>query len=163
MDIRLRFRNLMYFRKGDCSYRFVQPPRGENVADDNPNVGQVISKAMKQAQGVLVMFSPDEDAKLKSKFCGLKDKKKGLDKLEGQARPNVLFEAGLALGAHPDKTLLVQVGDTRDISDIAGMHLINLSDDPNSRKELAQRLATKLKFKVDMTGMSWLSTFKFNR
>jgi predicted nucleotide-binding protein len=130
----------------------------------NPNVGQVINNAMKQAQGVLVMFSPDEDAKLKSKFCGIKDRKKGLDKLDGQARPNVLFEAGLALGAHPDKTLLVQVGDTRDISDIAGMHLINLSDDPNSRKELAQRLATKLKFKVDMTGTSWLSNaFKFNR
>ncbi|MCK1515850.1 nucleotide-binding protein [Bradyrhizobium sp. 190] len=130
----------------------------------NPNVGQVINNAMKQAQGVLVMFSPDEDAKLKSKFCGVKDKKKGLDKLDGQARPNVLFEAGLALGAHPDKTLLVQVGDTRDISDIAGMHLINLSDEPSSRKELAQRLATKLKFKVDMTGTSWLSNaFKFNR
>jgi predicted nucleotide-binding protein len=130
----------------------------------NPNIGKVINNAMRQAQGVLVMFSPDEDAKLKSKFCGTKDRKKGLDKLDGQARPNVLFEAGLALGAHPDKTLLVQVGDTRDISDIAGMHLLNLSDDPNSRKELAQRLATKLKFKVDMTGTSWLSNaFKFNR
>jgi predicted nucleotide-binding protein len=130
----------------------------------NPNVGQVINNAMKHVQGVLVMFSPDEQAKLKSKFCGEKDKKNGLDKLDGQARPNVLFEAGLALGAHPDKTLLVQVGDTRGISDIAGMHLINLSDDPSSRKELAQRLATKLKFKVDMTGTSWLSNaFKFNR
>jgi predicted nucleotide-binding protein len=130
----------------------------------NPNVGQVINKAMKQAQGVLVMFSPDEDAKLKSKFCGPKDRKKGLNKLDGQARPNVLFEAGLALGAHPDKTLLVQVGDTRDISDIAGMHLINLGDDAASRKELAQRLATKLKFKVDTTGTLWLSDkFKFNR
>ena len=130
----------------------------------NPNVGQVINKAMKQAQGVLVMFSPDEDAKLKSKFCGPKERKKGLNKLDGQARPNVLFEAGLALGAHPDKTLLVQVGGTRDMSDIAGMHLINLGDDAASRKDLAQRLATKLKFKVDTTGTLWLSDkFKFNR
>jgi predicted nucleotide-binding protein len=130
----------------------------------NPNVGQVINNAMKQARGVLVMFSPDEDAKLKSKFCGLKDKKRGLDKLDGQARPNVLFEAGLALGAHPDKTLLVQVGDTREISDIGGMHLIHLGDDAASRKELAQRLATKLKFKVNTTGTLWLSNaFKFHR
>jgi hypothetical protein len=68
------------------------------------------------------------------------------------------------IGAHPDKTLLVQVGDTRDISDIAGKHILHLSDNANSRKELAQRLATKLKFKVDTTGTSWLSnTFKFNR
>jgi hypothetical protein len=27
-------------------------------------------------------------------------------RLQGQARPNVLFEAGLALGAHPDKTVI---------------------------------------------------------
>ena len=35
-----------------------------------------------------------------------------------------LFEAGLALGRHPEKTLLVQVlGKVRGFSDIAGRHL----------------------------------------
>jgi predicted nucleotide-binding protein len=109
------------------------------------------------------MFSPDEEAKLKSKFCNEKDRKKGAHKLEAQSRPNVIFEAGLALGAHADKTILVQVGDTRDISDMAGKHMVRLSDNPNDRKELAQRLRDKLKFKVDTDGTSWLSEFKFNR
>jgi predicted nucleotide-binding protein len=130
----------------------------------NPNVGEVIHNAMKQVQGVLVLFSPDEEAKLKTKFCSDRDKKYGANKLEPQARPNVIFEAGLALGAHADKTLLVQVGDIREISDIAGKHILHLTDNSASRKELAQRLATKLKFKVDTSGTSWLSdSFKFDR
>jgi predicted nucleotide-binding protein len=129
----------------------------------NPHVDDVISKAMDNVQGVLVMFSPDEDARLKSKFCGAADKKKGLCTLDGQARPNVIFEAGLALGAHSNKTLLVQVGDMRDISDIAGKHLIYLSNSATSRKELAQRLQSKLRFKVDTTGNDWLTTGDFDR
>jgi Predicted nucleotide-binding protein containing TIR-like domain len=91
----------------------------------NPHVDEVIYGAMENVQGVLVMFSPDEEARLKTKFCSSVDKKKGFNKLEGQARPNVIFEAGLALGAHSKKTLLVQVGDVRDISDIAGKHLVH--------------------------------------
>jgi hypothetical protein len=61
------------------------------------------------------------------------------------------------------KTLLVQVGDTRDISDIAGKHILHLSNSAASRKELAQRLQSKLKFKVDTTGTAWLTIGNFNR
>jgi predicted nucleotide-binding protein len=129
----------------------------------NPHVDEVIYSAMQKVQGVLVMFSPDEEARLKTEFCSPLDKKKGLSKLDGQARPNVIFEAGLALGAHSKKTLLVQVGDVRDISDIAGKHLVHLSNAAASRKELAQRLKTKLKFKVDTTGDQWLTIGDFDR
>jgi predicted nucleotide-binding protein len=124
----------------------------------NPDVGHVIDTAMKKVQGVVVMFSPDEEARLKRKFRGHKDP----SALEGQARLNVIFEAGLALGAHPKKTLLVQVGDTRPISDIAGKHMLKLSNSPTSRKELAQRLK-KLGFKVNLDGTSWLTEGNFNR
>jgi hypothetical protein len=127
------------------------------------HVDDVIYGAMQEVQGVLVMFSPDEEARLKSRFCSRLDKKKGFDKLDGQARPNVIFEAGLALGAHSKKTLLVQVGNVRDISDIAGKHLVHLSNSAVSRKELAQRLQTKLKFKVDTTGNDWLRIGNFDR
>jgi len=129
----------------------------------NPHVDEVIYHAMEEVQGVLVMFSPDEEARLKTKFCTPLDKKKGLNKLDAQARPNVIFEAGLALGAHSKKTLLVQVGDVRDISDIAGKHLVHLSNSAASRKELAQRLKTKLKFGVDTTGTDWLTIGDFDR
>ncbi|EKS27675.1 TIR domain-containing protein [Afipia felis] len=127
----------------------------------NPNVGDVINNAMKQVQAVIVMFSPDEEARLKSNFCSQKEKTTA-GKLASQARPNVIFEAGLALGAHPDKTLLIQVGDTRAISDIAGKHMLHLSNSASSRKELAQRLS-KLKFKVDLSGTSWITEGNFDR
>lgn len=129
----------------------------------NPHVDEIIHDAMDKVQGVLVMLSPDEDARLRLKFCSPSDKKKGLGKLDGQARPNVIFEAGLALGAHSKKTLLVQVGDVRDISDIAGKHLVYLSNEATSRKELAQRLKTKLKFNVDTSGDQWLKVGDFER
>jgi len=129
----------------------------------NPHVDDVIYGAMEKVWGVLVMFSPDEEARLKRKFCSPLDKKKGLNKLDGQARPNVIFEAGLALGAHSKKTLLVQVGSVRDISDIAGKHLVHLSNSAASRKELVQRLTTKLNFKVDTTGTDWLTIGNFDR
>jgi predicted nucleotide-binding protein len=127
----------------------------------NPNIGDTINNAMKKVQAVIVMFSPDEQAKLRGKFCTPKERDT-LGKLGSQSRPNVLFEAGLALGAHPEKTLLVQVGDMRDMSDIAGKHILRLSNSPASRNELAERLR-KLKFKVNTTGQDWFKVGNFDR
>jgi predicted nucleotide-binding protein len=126
-------------------------------------VGDVIYDAMKQVQGVMVLLSPDETAKLKGKFVGPRDKKQRLHVLEGQPRPNVIFEAGLALGAYSQKTILVQVGDIREISDIAGKHMLHLTNDPSRRKALAHRLRDKLKFKVNLDGDTWLEVGNFDR
>jgi predicted nucleotide-binding protein len=125
----------------------------------NPNITKVVKGALKRAQGVLVMFSPDEEARLKRKFRTTRDS----PSLQGQSRLNVIFEAGIALGAHPEKTLLIEVGDVRSISDIAGMHIPRLTNDSTSRKELAQRLKTKLKMKVDTSGDYWLTVGNFSR
>lgn len=129
----------------------------------NPIVGDVINNAMKKAQGVMILLSPDEEAKLKPDFVGARDKRNRLHTLEGQPRPNVIFEAGLALGAHSDKTILVQVGDIREISDIAGKHMVHFDGSPASRKNLIRRLQTKLKFKVDTVGDAWLNVGNFKR
>jgi hypothetical protein len=128
----------------------------------NPNIGQTIDNAMKQAQGVLVMFSPDEQARLKKRFCKPSELRT-LGQLADQARPNVIFEAGLALGAHPNKTLLVQVGEMRELSDIGGKHILRLSGDTASRNELANRLRRKLKFKVNTSNQDWTKAGDFNR
>lgn len=125
----------------------------------NPNITEIVKTALKSVQGVIVMFSPDEEARLKKKFRSSTDG----TKLESQARANVIFEAGIALGTHHEKTLLVEVGNVRKISDIAGMHILHLSNSPSSRKELAQRLKDKLKFKVDTSGNSWLTVGNFDR
>jgi predicted nucleotide-binding protein len=129
----------------------------------NPIVGDVIKQAMEKVQGVMVLFSPDEEAKLTSKLATDGDKRKNLHLKGFQPRPNVILEAGLALGAHSDKTILVEVGNVREISDIAGKHLVHLSNSFAARKRLADRLESKLRFKIDLTGTTWQEIGNFDR
>ena len=125
----------------------------------NPYVGEIINSAMARVQAVVVLFSPDELAQLKDHFCS-RDEMKTEGKLQGQPRPNVLFEAGLALGAHPEKTLLVQVGKVRSFSDIAGKHLVKLTDDFDKRNELGNRLEN-IGCPVNKTGNDWMTEGTF--
>lgn len=129
----------------------------------NPIVGDVIRQAMERVQGVMVLFSPDEEAKIRTRFASEQDRTKGHHLKGNQPRPNVIFEAGLALGAHSDKTILVQVGTVREISDIAGKHMVTLSNSFADRKRLADRLQSKLKFKIDLTGTAWQKIGNFDR
>jgi predicted nucleotide-binding protein len=85
----------------------------------NPFVGDVIDRVMDQAQAVLVLFSPDDLVQLKDQFVASHEKN-AEGKPRGQARPNVIFEAGLAMGRHQEKTVFVQVGDVKPFSDIGG-------------------------------------------
>ena len=67
---------------------------------------------------------------------------------------NVIFEAGLALGKYPERTILVQVGALKPFSDIAGRHFVRLRNSSKSRQELAQRL--KLAgCEVNLSGTDW--------
>jgi predicted nucleotide-binding protein len=110
-------------------------------------------------QAVVVLFSPDEIAYLKEQFWSASDKQSD-GKAAGQARPNVLFEAGLALGAHPEKTVIVQVGKVRPFSDIAGKHLVKLTNDTGKRNDLANRLA-KIGCAVNKIGNDWMTAGTF--
>lgn len=125
----------------------------------NPQIADILDTAMDQVQAVLVLLSPDDLARLRPEL--LKSREKRTEgKLQGQPRANVIFEAGLALGRHPDKTILVQVGDVRGFSDIAGKHMVHLSDEVPKKKDLANRLA-KVGCKVDLVGDDWTKPHGF--
>ena len=130
----------------------------ETAKGANPYIGQILQSAMDKVQAVVVLFSPDEMAYLKEQFWGADDKH-GDGKPAGQARPNVLFEAGLALGAYSDKTVIVQVGKVRPFSDIAGKHLIKLSED-RGRNDLANRLKD-IGCDVNRVGNDWMTAGTF--
>src|SRR5207302_7638293 len=72
----------------------------------------------------------------------------------GQARPNVLFEAGMAMGRNPKRTVLVQVGDLRPFSDVGGRHVLHLNNSSERRQDLADRLKTAGCL-VDLSGRDW--------
>jgi predicted nucleotide-binding protein len=122
----------------------------------NPHVDDIIDSAMGRVQAVVVIFSPDDMASLRPCFLS-KGERATEGKPKGQPRPNVIFEAGLALGRHPDKTLLVQVGTIREFSDIAGKHLVRLTNDASRRTDVANRLK-KIGCQVDLTGSDWSSS-----
>ena len=126
----------------------------------NPYVGEILDAAMKRVAAVVVLLSPDDEAKLHDHFVRPGEKTTE-GRLRGQPRPNVIFEAGLALGRHPEKTVLVQVGTLRPFSDIAGKHVIRLTDDSGRRNDLANRLK-KIGCRVDTTGSDWMTAGTFS-
>lgn len=125
-----------------------------------PYVGDVLDEAFKGVGAVLVLLSPDDSAKLNREFWR-QDEAEYERKLSGQPRPNVLFEAGLAFGRHPRSTVLAQVGKLRPISDIAGRHVVHLSNHAESRKELANKLEA-CGCEVDLSGDDWLKVGDFS-
>jgi predicted nucleotide-binding protein len=124
-----------------------------------PVVGEVLDAMFQRAAAVVVVLTPDDQAKLKTKFRKPSDA--GYESvLTGQARPNVLFEAGRAFGSHPMNTILVRVGTHRPMSDLAGVHFVDLDDEPATRNDLATRLETA-GCAVNKAGGDWLKVGKF--
>ena len=48
----------------------------------------------------------------------------------------------MAIAHYPERTLIVKVGATRGLSDLAGRHYIQLTTSETSRRAFAQRLET---------------------
>lgn len=105
----------------------------------SPYIGEVLDVAFERAQAIVVLLTPDEVTYLHGDYATHDDPDA---EPAFQARPNVLFEAGLAFGRNSDRTLLVEFGAVRPFSDIAGRHLIRLDNSPEARNTLKQRLKT---------------------
>jgi predicted nucleotide-binding protein len=125
-----------------------------------PYIGEVLDAAFSNAQAIVVLLTGDDVAKLRDEFVRPNDP--SFEKqLTVQARPNVIFEAGMALGRHDDRTVIIELGELRPFTDISGRHLIKLNDSTARRQELAQRLENA-GCDVDLTGTQWhkAGTFK---
>ncbi len=130
----------------------------ELTGEGSPYIGQVLDAAFSHAQAVVVLMTPDEVAYLQPRYGSAQDDPE--TQPAAQARPNVLFEAGMALGRDPARTVLVEVGEVRPFSDVAGRHAIRLSNTAQSRQALAQRLKTT-GCDVDLSGTDWHTTGDF--
>jgi predicted nucleotide-binding protein len=125
----------------------------------SPYVGEVLAKAFDKASAVIVILTPDDDAMLKKEFWQ-RGEEAFEKKLMGQARPNVLFEAGMAFATHPSQTVLVEIGKCRPFTDTLGRLIVKMNDSPGKRKDLANRLAAA-GCEVDLSKDAWLDAGTF--
>lgn len=129
----------------------------EGAQAGSPYIHSVVERGMARAAATVALLSPDE--LVESALLGTKGASRGL-----QSRPNVHFEAGMAFAIAPERTILVQVGEVRGFSDVAGRHYVNLTDGdrPNTgaRQDLATRLAT-VGCETVTNGLDWLSAGDF--
>jgi predicted nucleotide-binding protein len=124
-----------------------------------PSVGEVVVEAFRQAAAVVVLLTPDDEARLRTKYRK-RNEPEYERRLTGQPRPNVLFEAGRAFGSHPDSTILVQFGSVRPFSDTAGLHVVHMNSRPECRRDLANRLESA-GCAVNVAGTDWLTAGNF--
>ena len=124
-----------------------------------PYIGEILDAAFSFAHAVVVLFTPDDESRLREQFRIDSDPPHETQ-LTGQARPNVLFEAGMAMARDQNRTVLIELGDLRPFSDIAGLHTIRLNDTPERRQELAQRLRAA-GCPVNTDGTDWYTAGDF--
>lgn len=104
-----------------------------------PYTGDVIEHGFSLAQAFVVLMTPDDEARLHNELHEAEEPDHERN-LTCQPRPNVLFEAGMAFGAHGDRTIIVHVGKLRPISDLAGRNVVVLGPTKATLKTLADRL-----------------------
>jgi predicted nucleotide-binding protein len=126
----------------------------------SPYIGEVLDTAFSKAQAVVVLMTPDDYAFLREDLRTSKDPPYETQPTP-QARPNVLFEAGMAMGWSSERTVLVEVGELRPFSDVGGRHVIRLNNSTERRQELAQRLESA-GCQIDLSGTDWHREGDFN-
>ena len=124
-----------------------------------PYIGEILAAAFSKAYAIVVLLTPDDEARLKKSLRSENAPPYEVE-LSGQARPNVLFEAGMAMSWSQDRTILVELGTLRPFSDIAGLHVIRLDNSSQRRQELADRLRAA-RCPVNLDGTDWHSAGDF--
>lgn len=108
------------------------------TGQSQPHTYDVVRAGMDGAAAILVIFSPDDLARVKVEYSHAENDP---DRhLQGQPRQNVLLEAGMAFAIGRERTVFVKTATTREISDIAGFNWVSLNGVYDSRLDLKRRL-----------------------
>lgn len=118
-----------------------------------PYVGEILDTAFTIARAIVILMTPDDIAKLDERLVQRGDPQHEAQ-FTPQARLNVVFEAGMAMGRNPDSTVIVELGTLRPFSDIGGRYVIRLDNSTQRRQELAQRLQLA-GCPVNISGTQW--------
>jgi predicted nucleotide-binding protein len=105
----------------------------------SPFTGDVVLAGMRMADAVLVLLTPDDMVQLRPDLLHDLDRDDERE-VRGQARPNVIYEAGIADALDRSRTLLVEIGRVKSPSDISGRNVIRFDGEAASRDRLVSRL-----------------------
>lgn len=126
----------------------------------SPFIGEILDAAFRISKAVIVLLTGDDEGRLRSEYCAANDAE--YEKvLTPQPRQNTLFEAGMAFGLQPRRSVLVEIGSLRPFSDVSGRYSIRLDNTSAKRNELAQRLKS-IGCTVKLEGSDWLFAGNFN-
>jgi predicted nucleotide-binding protein len=130
-----------------------------------PTVDQIVIAGMDRAYGVVALFTPDEHAWTRPEYR----KGEAGDPVERwQARPNVIFEAGMAFGRNRHRVVFVKLGKVSLFTDVAGIHALSLPEDRALLRDTlrdmgcamdlsSSKWADEGNFKVPVAGLSEVS------
>ncbi|MCH7878995.1 MAG: nucleotide-binding protein [candidate division Zixibacteria bacterium] len=132
----------------------------------SPFTLDVVKRGIAESDAVVVLVTPDDEGRTRSEF---ENQVNGADSdgspLFGQARQNVIYEAGMAFGVKPESTVIVEFGSVRSLSDLDGLQVIRMrsADKEVNKEQLLNALRNAgLTFAEKET--DWLSVdFKLER
>lgn len=130
------------------------------TASGTPYTLDVVKKAFELARAVVVLFTPDDEAQLREHLRMSRDRPFESE-LTSQPRPNVLVEAGMALASHAARTILVEIGSIRPMSDLEGLNTVRMDNSAESRHRFVLRLQA-VGLTPDTTGVDWLQEGDFD-
>jgi predicted nucleotide-binding protein len=118
-----------------------------------PTIADIVKAGMDQAQGVVAMFTADEHAWTRPDF---RSGESGDAVERWQARPNVLFEAGMAFGRDRERVVLVKLGRVSLFTDVGGIHVLSPSNDPKGHRDTLRKTLKAMGCDVDLASSKWL-------
>ena len=120
-----------------------------------PSIVDILDAAMDYARAIVVLCTPDDEARLLERYSKPDDP--GYEsEFTGQARQNVTWEGGMAYGRYRERTVIVQIGSLRPMTDTAGLHALRFDGSVERRKDFGDRLESA-GCPVDRSGERWLS------
>ncbi|TDU05838.1 putative nucleotide-binding protein with TIR-like domain [Streptomyces sp. 846.5] len=107
-----------------------------------PSILEILTAGFQIPQAVIVLLTPDDLGILRRQYQDRSTDPDYESKLVGQARLNVIFEAGIACALFPKSTIFVELGQVRPFTDIGGINTVRISQGGSWKTELRRRLHT---------------------
>jgi predicted nucleotide-binding protein len=117
----------------------------------SPYLRDVIVQGIAMAQAAVVLMTPDDTVWLHGDLHAPDED--AHEKLPAmQARPNVIFELGMALATYAERTIVLIAGKHRPMADLGGLNYIELTDEDKCLDKIRRRLMTA---RCQVSGADW--------